>query len=205
MCDLYSGPGGAALGYFRAGWLPEGVDIEPQPSYPYDFHLADAMTWPLEGYGFAHASPPCEAYSVARNLQGGDYPDLLGPTRDRLEAWGGPYVIENVPGSPIRAQVLLCGTMFGLKIHRHRYFETNVQLNLPPCDCNGSSVRQGDAFSYFGGKTHGRARKGFRSEREWAAEAGIRWSGKMSVRKAIPPVFTEWIGRQVLEQLEVAA
>ena len=201
LLDLFCGAGGAALGYHRAGFDVVGVDIEPQPLYPFEFHLGDAMEWQLEGYDAIHASPPCEGYSASRHLYNAIHPDLLGPTRERLEGWGGPWVIENVPGSPIRAQAMLCGTAFGLPVHRHRYFEASFPLGLVS-PCNGSSVKKGQAYSYFAGVLNSRA--GGVTERVWAGHAGLPWLGKHGTRKAIPPAYTEWVGGHLLAHLGAA-
>lgn len=203
LLDLFCGAGGAALGYHRAGFEVVGVDIDPQPEYPFEFHQGDALTYPLDGFAAIHASPPCEAYTHARRLhaEGPDYPDLLGPTRDRLSALNVPWVLENVPGSPIRAQLLLCGTMFELIVHRHRYFELNWSAPLAPFQCTKTQVRKGEAISYFGGKTHGRQRLGYRNETIWANAAGLEHIKSRKCRKAIPPAYTEWLGRQLMEVL----
>ena len=116
LLDLFCGAGGAAMGYHRAGFDVVGVDIKPQPHYPYEFIQADAMTYPLDGFDAVHASPPCQHYSmVVRNFGYADrHPDLLAATRDKLQRDGLPWVIENVPGAPMRADYRLCGCMFGL-------------------------------------------------------------------------------------------
>ena len=146
LLDLFCGAGGAAMGYSRAGFTDiVGVDIKPQPRYPFTFVEADAMTYPLDGFDAIHASPPCQGYSIMTNnlpwfghvLKG--YPLLILPTRIRLDASGMPYVIENVGGARFGSAVLrkrgledhgmkaawLCGGMFGLPFYRHRYFESN--------------------------------------------------------------------------------
>src|SRR5665213_3193952 len=132
LLDLFSGAGGAAVGYHRAGFEVVGVDIKPQPHYPFEFRQKDAL-WVLEGetmegFDAIHASPPCQAYSKARKLQGLRHPDLIASVRELLLAISLPYVIENVPGAPLRNPVLLCGEMFGLGVRRERLFETNVEM-----------------------------------------------------------------------------
>ncbi len=126
LLDLFCGAGGASAGYHRAGFEVVGVDIKPQPHYPFEFHQADALEFPLEGYDAYHASPPCQAYSVCtKQEQKKNYKKLIGSIRNRLIPTGKPFVIENVLGAKLdlRANILLCGTMFGLPIHRHRIFE----------------------------------------------------------------------------------
>jgi DNA (cytosine-5)-methyltransferase 1 len=124
LLDLFCGAGGAAVGYHRAGFDIVGVDIHPQPRYPYEFHQADAMTWPLDGYDAIHASPPCQLYSISTVMHDrSQYPDLLDATRTRLMATGAVYVIENVPGAPLRNWVQVCGSGLGMvRIRRHRRF-----------------------------------------------------------------------------------
>src|SRR5262245_41316846 len=113
LADLFCGAGGAGMGYHRLGFEVVGVDIKPQPNYPFEFHQADALTFPLEGFDAVHASPPCQhasALSVMANA--GEYPDLIPPTRERLIASGLPYVIENVVGAVLIGPFTLCGASF---------------------------------------------------------------------------------------------
>lgn len=150
LLDLYCCEGGAAVGYHLAGFHVVGVDLRPRCGrrYPFNFHPADAMEYAKEHaheFDIIHASPPCQRYShatVASNAH--RHPDLINPTRDVLEATGLPYVIENVPRSPLRQPLVLCGSMFGLtatdddgtplRMERHRWFESNVPLTAPrPC------------------------------------------------------------------------
>jgi len=130
ILDLYSGAGGAAQGLHQAFPFAEivGVDIVPQPHYPFGFVQADALDFPLDGYDFVWASRPCQGYSVMRHLPWNAhkiYPLLIEPTRARLRAWGGPYIIENVMGArrQMPSSPYLCGTMFGKRFYRHRLFE----------------------------------------------------------------------------------
>jgi DNA (cytosine-5)-methyltransferase 1 len=118
LLDLYCGAGGAAIGYWRAGFDVTGVDI-PQPRYPFRFVQADALTFPLDGYDVVHASPPCQDSLSLRVLRR-RLPRLIPPTRARLRAWGGLYVIENVGRAPLTNCVTLCGSSFGLGVRRHR-------------------------------------------------------------------------------------
>ena len=128
LLDLFCGAGGAAMGYHRAGFEVIGVDIKPQPHFPLEFHQADALEFSLEGYDAYHASPPCQAFSTIakqiRTMRPGKYshPDLIAPTRDCLVATDKPYVIENVRGASLISPVQLCGSWFGLDLHRLRIF-----------------------------------------------------------------------------------
>jgi SAM-dependent methyltransferase len=127
LLDLFCGAGGAAKGYADAGFEVVGVDIEPQPNYPFEFVRADALTFPLDGFDAVHASAPCQAFTVYRNNSAHvrqDHPNLIPQTRERLIASGLPYVIENVPGAPLIDPIQLCGTSFPpLEVRRHRIFE----------------------------------------------------------------------------------
>lgn len=204
LLDLFCGAGGAAMGYHRAGFEVFGVDKKSQPNYPFWFKRADAMTFPLAGFDVIHASPPCQAYSAARRVhKRTDHPDLLGPVRELLNASGTPYVIENVEGSPINAGLMLCGTMFGLRVRRHRYFEANWPLPWAPfsCSCRNGTA-SGDLLNYHNtekrhryevGKSPQRVTRGFLAE-----AMGIDWTDLPEVTQCIPPAYTEWIGRQLL-------
>jgi DNA (cytosine-5)-methyltransferase 1 len=137
LLDLYFGGGGASLGYEQAGFDVTGVDINPQPHYKGKFIQSDAIEYLKQHYqefDAIHASPPCQAYSKATmqfRVQGKEYVDLIGITRLELIMTGKPYVIENVPDSPLINPIQLCGTMFGLRTYRHRLFESNISLIEP--------------------------------------------------------------------------
>ena len=192
LLDLFCGAGGAAMGYHRAGFDVVGVDINPQPHYPFTFHQGDAMTWPLDGFDAIHASPPCQHYAAVTRWRGSrdDHPDLLPAIRDRLDATGLPWVIENVPGAPMRADLVLCGSAFGLTVRRHRWFESNAGLFTMQHPCR-----------------HGRDLLAFmhKGERAYADALGCPWMGAHEAREAIPPAYTEHIGAQLLDHLRAAA
>jgi DNA (cytosine-5)-methyltransferase 1 len=208
LLDLFSGAGGAAVGYARAGFEVVGVDIAPQPRFPFEFHQADALEFPLDGFDVIHASPPCQAYSVANNIHGReDHPRLVEPIRARLLAWGGPYVIENVPRAPLLNPVTICGLSLGLNVKRHRLFESNMPLMVPPCHSNHA----GDWLLVFGhtvlerGKEIGRTAKNGPIIRrrhvgtDRGREAmGIDWMNRDELSESIPPAYTELIGHQII-------
>jgi DNA (cytosine-5)-methyltransferase 1 len=216
LLDLFCGAGGAAMGYHRAGFDIVGVDINPQPRYPFRFIRADALDYladEIESIGDGnhyfdaiHASPPCQAYSQAALAQrnvGKEYPDLLAPTRDRLGATGLPWVIENVPGAPMRPDYKLCGCRFGLKLRRERWFETSWHaFELVP-----SCVHLEPVVSVVGHGTPSwvRMKLGYNpSIHDYRAAMGIDWMNRDELSQAIPPAYTEHIGAQLLAILETA-
>lgn len=209
LLDLFCGAGGAAMGYHRAGFDVVGVDINPQPHYPFEFHQADALGYPLEGFDAIHASPPCQAYlnlgAVNRALgRAYEHPDLIAPTRVILAATGLPYVIENVEHArrEMTGPVRLCGTSFGFPLRRHRLFESNVLLWGTKCAHqqhryprywtshrpNGAARLSTVVQVYGNGGGH----------EHWAAAMGIDWMTDGELRESIPPAYTEHVGRQLL-------
>ena len=199
--DLFCGAGGAAVGYHRAGWDVVGVDIVPQPNYPFEFLQAHALDVPVlfisDYFDAVHASPPCQAYTAARHIRGNDHPDLVGPTRELLELAGLPYVIENVPGSPLLDPVVLEGQMFdGLRTQRKRLFETNWPLDVPflrsprPAP-NAEMGRQPKPYEWMHVVGH------FTDAKAGGLAMGIDWMTKRELAQAIPPAYTEYIGHQL--------
>ena len=232
LLDLFCGAGGAAMGYHRAGFEVVGVDIKPQPRYPFEFHQADALTFPLDGFDAIHASPPCQAHSTIakqrRALRPGtyDHPDLVPATRARLIASGLPYVIENVPTAPLVNPVQLCGSSFGLDVRRHRLFESNVPIMVLPCAHHWQTPRfrsldrrlnRPKLLSvvpvYGTGRhctpatvvgVHGDLN--YPGERELREQAmGIDWMSVAELSQAIPPAYTEHIGTYLLADLNAKA
>lgn len=207
LLDLFCCQGGAATGYHRAGFTDiTGVDIRPQPRYPFRFVQADALEF-LRGvrpgeFDFIHASPPCQGFSTfaAMHRDRKEYPDLLTPTREVLEALGTPYVIENVPRAPMRPDVVLCGSHFGLPLRRHRWFEASLPLFglLPACRHSTSDFC---IVGHGGGGGKGERVKRWRVE-DGRRAMGIEWMSQHGLAEAIPPAYTEWIGRQMLVVLE---
>lgn len=198
--DLFCCAGGASMGLWRAGFDVVGVDIAPQPHYPFPFIQADAMSMSLCGFDFIWASPPCQAYTLAQRIQDNAHPDLIEPTRKMLKASGaGAWAIENVVGAPLLDPVTLCGTMFGLRVYRHRLFETSFPMAQPehpehiaPLRKMGRPPAPGD-FMHVVGNFSGVAQ---------AREAmGIDWMMRDELREAIPPAYAEYVGRAAIEHL----
>lgn len=209
LLDLFCGAGGAAMGYARAGFDVVGVDIAPQPNYPFEFHQADALTFPLKGFDMVHASPPCQRFSdlAKRNGNSDDWPDLIDPIRQRLIEWGGLWVIENVEGAPLIDPIKLCGTMFsGLRVIRHRLFESDYPLVAP------GHGKHPLVFTHDKRKTHyGQLEQntsfiqvtggGNATIANKRAAMGCEWMNNHELNEAIPPAYTEWIGRRILEHI----
>ena len=213
ILDLFCGAGGAGMGYHRAGLDVVGVDIKPQPRYPFEFHQADAVGFSPDGYDAIHASPPCQHYASITAVRGrqGDHADLIAATRDLLIASGLPYVIENVPDArpKLRDPTMLCGSALGLPLKRHRYFETSFALMSPGC-AHGMHrkryrIRQhgremDTAFCYvFGGGQAGQP------VATWREAMDIDWMTVDELSQAIPPAYTEWIGHYLMASLTAEA
>jgi DNA (cytosine-5)-methyltransferase 1 len=209
--DLFCGAGGVSVGLHRAGFDVVGVDIRPQPNYPFPFHQADALAFPLDGFDLIWASPPCQAYSQMSvryaNTARSRRPAMIKDVRARLIAAPAHYVIENVNGargelvSPIR----LTGELFGLRVHRPRWFEASwglAQPLLPP--------KQADPVPVYGKRPDGRRlwtrRDGseLRAPRhlhDAALAMGIDWMSWAEIKEAIPPAYAEFIGRAALQHI----
>lgn len=200
LLDLFCCAGGAAVGYHRAGFDVVGVDINPQPNYPYEFHQADALTYPLDGFDVIHASPPCQAYAeTAMTRKRTDHPDLLDPVRERLTAAGVPYVIENIATAPMPTGILLCGSTFGLPIVRHRRFEIQPDPGLAPSLCHqtshGRATDHGPGYYPY---AHGSWAAAWR---EHVLPVVWPWMTIDEAGQAIPPAYTEWIGLYLLDHI----
>jgi DNA (cytosine-5)-methyltransferase 1 len=197
LLDLFCGAGGAAMGYHRAGFDVTGIDIRPQPRYPFRFVQADAMTYPLDGFDVIHASPPCQEYSTGAPGRKRGGPDLLGPVRAHLIASGLPYVIENVATAPMPGSVLLCGATFDLPVIRHRRFEINPAPLLVPSTCPQSRYARGVAHRGRYGYGHGSWQVAWR---EHVLPVVWPWMTLAEAGQAIPPAYTEYIGGQLMSE-----
>lgn len=205
LLDLFCCAGGAGQGYANAGFEVTGVDIDPQPNYRFPFILSDALAMEarLQEFDVIHASPPCQSYTPLGALHPHKtYPDLVAPTREMLERSGKPYIIENVMTAPLLKDrsIVLCGGMFGLRTYRHRRFESNLPLIAPPHPPHviRTATKQrkakwaegwhvsitGDVGTYLGPEA-----------------MGIDWMTGHELCEAIPPSYTEFLGRQVLDIL----
>lgn len=218
--DLFCGAGGAGMGLSRAGFDVFGVDNKPQPRYPFTFIQGDALEQDLSQYDFVWASPPCQAYSALKTMPNRRKHEKLIPmVREMLEVWGGPWIIENVEGAKreLRDPVMLCGSMFGLEsngyqIRRHRYFESNIPLNVPMTCVHGRST-----MGVYGDKVRDIAKEkkhyakpkdtrggptGVVLPQTWGLEAmDVGWMNIKEASQCIPPAYAEFLGKQVIAYL----
>lgn len=211
LLDLFCGGGGSAVGYHRAGFEVVGVDAEPQPSYPFEFHHADAMSYPLDGFDVVTASPPCQDHSTLRSTHAEHGTGwMLRATVERFRASGLPWVVENVPGSESEMAgcvwVTLCGSSFGLRVRRHRRFASSLLLLVPECQHKVQGRPLG-VYGSGGSRTpEAIARGGVKGVKATAKEApaamGIDWMPHDRLVQAIPPAYTELLGRQLMAHLQ---
>lgn len=216
LLDTFCKAGGCSVGYHRAGFEVVGVDIEPQPNYPFKFFKMDAIEF-IQKYGkdfnVIHASPPCQAYSRSTakfRKDGKTYPDLIEVTREVLNQTGRPYIIENVPGSKIRPDIKLCGEMFGLLVIRWRWFELHDIFMLQPGkpQIKKNMVTNGERVSVFGNGNYRTSKnnklpvfKKSTVKDTWAYAMDINWMTVKEMAEAIPPAYTEYIGNNIIDQI----
>ena len=203
LLDLFCCEGGASMGYHRAGFEVVGVDLVKSSRYPFEFYQGDALEFLKEfGHEFdaIAASPPCQLYSNTHKIRKNEHPDLVGPVRELLAASGKPYMIENVEGAPLEEPVTLCGSMFGMRTYRHRLFETNWGLKAPDHQEHrartakmGRPVKDGENMHIVGNFT-GVALARQIMDMPWASRSGMA--------EAVPPAYTEYIGKQLMGLLE---
>ena len=211
LLDLFCCQGGAAMGYHRAGFDVVGVDVNPQPNYPFEFHQADALTFPLDGFDAVHASPPCQFATVYGNNKAhvrDDHPNLIPATRALLEASDLLYVIENVEGArgELVAPVKICGTGLGVRVRRHRYFESNWPLVGVECDHGRFTDRP---FPGSSNRPNGRT---VMNVGEYRVPLPVQrdvmqmhWADLYGISQAIPPAYTEHIGQALFDHLKECA
>ncbi|KAB1983422.1 methyltransferase domain-containing protein [Streptomyces triticiradicis] len=209
LLDLYCCQGGAGKGYDDAGFDVTGVDISPQPRYPYRFVQTDAIAYVLEHgaeFDFIHASPPCQFDSDCQRIQGNTHPDLIGPTRAALEAAGRPWVIENVRGAlpKLREPVLLCGPMFGVQTYRHRFFETGGGFHLEQPSHPPHLVPQAKMGRPVPPGYYGQFVGNFSGVPLARRVMGVPWMSRDGIRECIPPAYTRHIGADALALLAPA-
>lgn len=182
------------MGLHHAGFEVIGVDINKQPNYPFEFHRADALNFPLEGFDFIWASPPCQAFTNAQKIRKNKHPDLIDPIRKRLKKSKALWTIENVVGAPLRDPVMLCGNMFGLQVYRHRLFESSFEVNPPPHETHSAPIQKMGRPPRPGHFMH--VVGNFSGVQQAKIAMGIHWMARNEMSEAIPPAFSEFIGRQ---------
>ena len=218
LLDIFCGAGGAAAGYHRAGFDVVGVDIKPQPRYPFSLIVADwrqgefNATMDFGPFDAIHASPPCQRYSdlAKRNGNADAHPDFIDAVRELVRATSLPFVIENVEGAPLWDPIVLCGSMFGLRVIRHRLFESNVALTVPAHPRHELVYTRDKRKAHYGKldemtspvMVNGGGNCSIAAARD---AMGIDWMTKAEINEAIPPAYTEFIGRQMLAAMERAA
>lgn len=223
--DLFCGGGGMAMGLHRAGFDVTGVDLAPQPRFPFEFILADALALSpdfLRRFSMIHASPPCQGYSRLRHLpwlRGRTWPLLIDATRELLAGSGcGAWCIENVEGAPL-AGITLCGAMFGLPTYRHRRFETSFLCMVPPHpthvevvgrgrgvnDRKRGTLNAGSGKGAWGAGGIVTVAGGQFRKADGERALGIDWMTKAELAQAIPPAYGEFVGRAALAALGLPA
>lgn len=210
LLDLYCGAGGASMGYARAGFVVTGIDRKRQPHYPFRFIQGDVFEIlnqiDLTRFDAIHASPPCQRFTRGARQRGTslNHPDLIAPTRERLNAIGRPYVIENVELSPLIDPILLCGVMFDLGVFRHRLFELSWDHGLDPADPpHPGRVGDGRFYTVAGHTGYNSTRDGRigGTADDWRRAMDIKWMNCYELAEAIPPAYTHFIGDALMAHL----
>lgn len=219
LIDFCCKAGGTSMGYHMAGFEVVGIDSEMQPNYPFRFmqdditKITDAEANRIrDNFDAVAASPPCKPYSVTKTLARRDHPKLVEVTRELLEYIDLPYVIENVPGAPLIKPVQVCGSAFGLRVQRHRLFESNCEIEGSKCfhewqdrDLryiqvpNGPSSERRTGIAYVYGRGDGTFFRGQSQHQIWSHAMGIDWMTTDELAQAIPPLYTLYIGTQLME------
>lgn len=208
--DLFCGAGGAAMGLHQAGFEVIGFDIKPQPHYPFEFNLKDALQVDLSRFDCVWASPPCQLYTrmnqglIQAQGRAKDHPDLIASVREKLIASRLPYIIENVPGAPLINPIMLCGSAFNLNVQRHRLFESNVFMLEQPCQ-HGIWEKDKPALHRLSKNqksrvvgVYGNGRGKGDTVSAWKNAMGIDWMTLEELKLAIPPAYSLYLGRQLI-------
>jgi len=220
LLDLYCGEGGCSMGYHQAGFQVTGVDVVWMERYPFQFFQTSALKLIddpdfIAQFDAIAASPPCKVHTSMKAFSSSHHIDLVPETRELLMQSGKSWVMENVPGAPLIDPITLCGSMFGLPVRRHRLFESNIELSQPDCrhaeqeaNSPGYKVRQyhsGQPVEYMANvvSVYGRGNGYGPGETElWRNAMQMPWASKDGLAQAIPPAYTEFIGRQLIAHLD---
>jgi DNA (cytosine-5)-methyltransferase 1 len=218
LLDTFCKAGGTSMGYYQAGFEVVGVDIEPQKRYPFEFHQGDAIEFIMKygkDFDVIAGSPPCQDYTSLKAISGKSYPRLINATRETMKSTGKPYIIENVKGARFELDnpIMLCGTMFeGLRVIRHRYFECNPVIWWPPRQCKHIGKIGNNRLRNSGGK---RIANSFSNVdvlcvsgndfvvSDGRIAMGIDWMIGKELAQAIPPAYTEWLGKEIRKALNI--
>jgi DNA (cytosine-5)-methyltransferase 1 len=200
--DLFCGAGGASMGLWRAGYEPTGVDIARNPHYPFPFIHWDALEvrpGSLQRYDLIWSSPPCQRWTKLAGQNGTrmQHPDCISPIRQLLQTAGVPWIMENVPQAPIRADVLLCGSMFDLALIRHRHFEISGFTAAQP-EHRAHHSEAITVTGHGGGSSSRDGMIGVGNKAAWIAAMGIDWMPTRKMSQAVPPAYAEYLGRQAI-------
>lgn len=213
--DLFCKAGGASMGLHRAGFDVTGVDIEPQPRYPFRFIQADALSFSLKGFHFIWASPVCKLYSSLRHygtnrLQDSSkrWPNQIPEILGRLNGASALWCIENVPRAPLDTPLFLCGQMFGLPLIRHRKIKCNFPIGVPSHRCaqRGATIRK-EVYCIVGNGGGARAKSASNRRMDWRLRdgqraLGIEWMTRAELAQAVPPCYSEYVGQQAMEFIQ---
>lgn len=209
LLDLFCGAGGCSVGYHRAGFDVVGVDLNPQPNFPFEFIQADAMTWIADReFDAIHASPPCQAYTTMGQKHAATqaaHPAFIADIRRALQATGLPYVIENVTGArrELNHPIVLCGRALALSVKRHRLFECSFPAFSLQCAC------QGDELPVYGKldgrrvwtRVDGSELRAARTLKQASEAMGVDWMTWDELRESVPPAYTEHIGHHLMAEV----
>lgn len=220
LVDLFCKAGGASRGYVDVGFDVIGIDIEPQPRYPYRFIRADVQELDASdlhalGAVAVAASPPCKTFTSLKAFASAHHENLIPATRSLLIDAGLPYVIENVVGAPLIDEVMLCGSMFHLAVRRHRLFEIGGwgPISQPACrhvEQEAASPGYRTVRGHGGGQVvispvvqvYGGGRGYGKGEVElWRKAMGIDWMTRAELTQAVPPAYTRWIGARLIHHV----
>jgi len=219
LLDFCCKAGGTSMGYHMAGFNVVGIDIEPQPNFPFQFYVEDVMkigdkqiNGIRRNFDALAGSPPCQGFGALKALAKQPKPEILIRVREIFEAADLPYIIENVPGAPLIDPVQVCGSALGLRVQRHRMFESNCDIEGTPCEHLWQD--RDKRYTHIPNKLYEDYRSGvvsvagrgdgshFQNQSQaeiWSHAMGIDWMNMEEMGQAIPPFFTWHLGKQLIK------